>query len=211
MYNSNNSNSNELPSTKSLIKSTVIAFGTAAILLVAVVMPAEYGIDPTGVGELLGLKKMGEIKMSLAKEAAEDDVAVKQASNQNTETIKETESVAVAEVEDNVNNGIKKETISLTLEPDAGAEVKAVMKKGGKVVYRWESSGGKINFDVHGDSKKLSIKYHNYEKGSVKTKEGTIIAAFDGSHGWFWRNRTGETVTISLEVSGDYEKLDRVL
>ena len=33
------------------------------------VLPAEYGIDPTGVGRALGLTQMGEIKVQLAEEA----------------------------------------------------------------------------------------------------------------------------------------------
>ncbi len=62
----------ELPSSKRLIKSTILAAVTAGILLVTIVMPAEYGIDPTGIGHLIGLKKMGEIRVSLDKEAAAD-------------------------------------------------------------------------------------------------------------------------------------------
>jgi len=37
------------------------------VLLVAVVVPAEYGIDPTGIRKMLGLKTMGEIKMDMDK------------------------------------------------------------------------------------------------------------------------------------------------
>lgn len=44
----------------------------AAALLVSVVMPSEYAIDPTGVGCVLGLTQMGEIKKALAEEAAAD-------------------------------------------------------------------------------------------------------------------------------------------
>jgi hypothetical protein len=52
-----------------LIKSTVIAAISAVVVLVTCVMPAEYGIDPTGIGKAIGLVEMGEIKQSLAKEA----------------------------------------------------------------------------------------------------------------------------------------------
>lgn len=72
MYNSNMPTNEELPSTGQLIKSTVLAAITAGVLLVTVVMPSEYGIDPTGVGQMLGLSEMGEIKTSLAEEAAAD-------------------------------------------------------------------------------------------------------------------------------------------
>ena len=67
MYNTNIPSDRELPSTSKLIKSTMLAAIAAGILLVTVVMPSEYGIDPTGVGEITGLKRMGEIKTSLAK------------------------------------------------------------------------------------------------------------------------------------------------
>ena len=60
----------ELPSVAKLIQSTFLAMALAAIILLTCVLPAEYGIDPTGVGTLLGLTKMGEIKTTLAQEVA---------------------------------------------------------------------------------------------------------------------------------------------
>jgi hypothetical protein len=69
---------------------------------------------------------------------------------------------------------------------------------------------GHVNFDTHADNKQ--VKYHNYTKGKAVTgDEGTLIAAFNGKHGWFWRNRSNKTVTVVLEVSGDYSHLIRVL
>jgi hypothetical protein len=62
MYNANIPKDNELPSSKQLIKSTAIALVTAFFLLVTVILPAEYAVDPTGAGEILGLTKKGEIK-----------------------------------------------------------------------------------------------------------------------------------------------------
>ncbi|ODT04488.1 MAG: hypothetical protein ABS52_04320 [Gemmatimonadetes bacterium SCN 70-22] len=47
----------------------------AGALLLTAVLPAEYGIDPTGAGRVLGLTQMGEIKVRLAREAAEDAAA----------------------------------------------------------------------------------------------------------------------------------------
>jgi hypothetical protein len=75
MYNSNIPNNNELPSTAKLIKSTVIALVVALVLLVTVVIPAEYGIDPTGASRVLGLVEMGEIKSALHAEAEADAIA----------------------------------------------------------------------------------------------------------------------------------------
>ena len=81
------------------------------------------------------------------------------------------------------------------------------MSEGSTVQYEWSTDGGKENFDVHADAKELDIDYHNYSKGSEQKMEGSIEAAFDGSHGWFWRNRTTEQMTITLKTSGEYTNI----
>ena len=65
----------ELPSLRALVRATLLAAAAAVVLLVAVVLPAEYAIDPTGLGRVIGLTQMGEIKMRLAREAAADAAA----------------------------------------------------------------------------------------------------------------------------------------
>ena len=50
MFNAEIPSRAELPSTAKLVKSTVIAAAAAAVILVTVVLPAEYAIDPTGIG-----------------------------------------------------------------------------------------------------------------------------------------------------------------
>lgn len=58
-----------------LIRSTLLAAGAAGAILVLFWLPAEYGIDPTGIGALTGLTEMGEIKSQLAAEAEADALA----------------------------------------------------------------------------------------------------------------------------------------
>ena len=58
-----------------LIRSTLLAAGAAGAVLVLFWLPAEYGIDPTGMGRLTGLTEMGEIKQQLAAEAEADAMA----------------------------------------------------------------------------------------------------------------------------------------
>ena len=55
MYNTDLPTRAELPSAIKLMQSTILAAIVALTLLITVVMPSEYGIDPTGVGRLLGL------------------------------------------------------------------------------------------------------------------------------------------------------------
>lgn len=214
MYNTNIPADRELPSTRKLVQSTIIAAITALILLVTVVMPAEYGKDPTGMGTVLGLTKMGEIKMSLAAEAkAEEETAALAASPSAIAAVAQpvVEAPIVGTVaESSQPSAARTDQMTVTLAPNEGTEIKVDLTKGKVVTYSWSSDGGKANYDVHGDSKTLNINYHNYAKGSDVSKEGTIEAAFDGSHGWFWRNRTKETITVTLKTSGEYTNIKHV-
>lgn len=202
MKNENIPSNNELPSMGKLIKSTILAICIAAIILVTVVLPAEYGIDPIGVGEIIGLVKMGEIKVSLAQEAAIEKKA-KRDNSSNAEKIKKTD-VTADKPEATPDAGAASDKITITLAPSEGKEIKLTMAKGVSVNYIWYTNGGKANFDAHADSKLLEIKYHNYEKGKLEKSEGVLVAAFDGNHGWFWRNRTSQAMTVTLEVNGNY-------
>lgn len=72
MYNIAKPTPDDLPTSKQLLRSTLIALVTAIAILFTVVLPSEYAIDPTGIGRMLGLTEMGEIKTQLAEEAAID-------------------------------------------------------------------------------------------------------------------------------------------
>lgn len=224
MYNSNIPSKMEVPSTAKLLKSTALAAVTAGVILVTVVMPAEYGIDPTGVGNVLGLKKMGEIKMTLADEAAAEKADAEAAQNLpladltvaagRAAPLEAAPPVVKAPVQPQQQPqqvaADYRDEMKVTLTPNEGAEIKVDMKKGQSTTYVWFTDAGKANFDVHADSKELNIKYHGYEKGSATRKEGEIIAAFNGEHGWFWRNRTDKSLTVILRTNGDYSAIKRI-
>ncbi len=59
-----------------LIRSTLLAAAAAGGILTFFWLPAEYGIDPTGVGGILGLTEMGKIKQQLYAEDAADSAAL---------------------------------------------------------------------------------------------------------------------------------------
>lgn len=208
MYNAKKPDLSELPTTNRLLKSTGLAVVVAAGLLVTVVLPAEYGLDPTRVGSVLGLTEMGRIKQSLAAEAEAEEALVAAPAEviAAASVTTPTDSAKAGEVQTATG---RSDTTVITLAPDQGAEIKLVMSKGGVARYQWASSGGKVNFDTHGDGK--GIKYHPYGKGSEAEVSGDLTAAFDGSHGWFWRNRTGEPVTITLKTAGAYTEVKRIV
>ncbi|WP_315855193.1 hypothetical protein [Chenggangzhangella methanolivorans] len=74
MYNTDIPTRAELPTTRQLLRSTAIAIVSAGVILTTIVLPAEYAIDPTGIGKAIGLAEMGEIKTQLAAEAESDRI-----------------------------------------------------------------------------------------------------------------------------------------
>jgi hypothetical protein len=218
MFNANRPDERDLPTTGQLIRSTLIAIGVAIVLLVTIVLPSEYAIDPTGIGRALGLTPMGEIKQQLAGEAHSDEMAARApveaapesapavvAEAQPVETPAEPAPAAAAAAA----AAGKTDEASFTLKPSEGTEYKLTMLEGAKVAFTWSVEGGVVNYDLHGTARTGAET--SYRKGrEVQTDTGELVAAFDGAHGWFWRNRGKQDVTVTLRVSGDYGELKRL-
>lgn len=208
MHNANVPNHVELPSSKQLIRSTLIAAAAAGAILVTVVLPSEYGIDPTGAGRILGLTEMGEIKMQLAAEAEADRAAEAQGGAPVAPAGAPATQVAVAPAPSETAN-TRSDEMSITLSPGEGAEVKLTMTQGAKANFSWTVSGGVVNFDLHGDGGGRSI---SYEQGrALPGAQGVLEAAFDGNHGWYWRNRGDAPVTVTIRTNGAYGEMKRLI
>lgn len=209
MYNTELPNRSELPSSKQLLVSTVIAIIVATVLLVSVVLPADYGIDPTRIGRVLGLTQMGEIKMKLAEEAKADrEAATAQPAALPAKAVPpKTENTAPAA--STTTAAAKTDEMTVTLKPGEAAEIKLEMAKGAKVAYQWTATGGVVNHDTHGDNPQK--QFISYKKGTgVDGDAGDLVAEFDGSHGWFWRNRSQSDVTITIKANDAYSSMKRV-
>lgn len=219
MYNIDTPLRAELPSSRQLVRSTIIAAVSAVFLLTTVVLPAEYGIDPTGVGRVLGLTEMGEIKTRLTAEADADALAAANATAATPQAGATEQSppaplpapVAVPAAVDVVAKPAGqqwRDDMSITLKPGEGTEVKLRMREGEKATYSWAVQGGVVNYDTHGDGGGRSI---SYEKGrAVPADDGELVAAFTGNHGWFWRNRGQADVKLVLRTGGTYSDIKRV-
>lgn len=237
MFNAEIPSRAELPSTAQLVKSTVIAAAAAAVILVTVVLPAEYAIDPTGIGRVLQLTDMGEIKKQLAAEAEADRLKDRQPQiapiqsdrrsdlpalimrlfvspaaahpKHDSQDEASPETAPAGAVAQAVPATTKSDETVITLKPGEGVEYKLTMKDGAKVQYSWKTDGGTINYDMHGTSK--SGKEASYKKGrSVASDSGVLTAGSDGGHGWFWRNRTTRDVVVTLKTNGAYTEIKRM-
>src|SRR5688500_2759092 len=184
MYNADVPPKSELPSSRALVKSTLIALAVALVLLVTVILPAEYAIDPTRIGRVLGLTQMGEVKMALAKEAAAEEAAGATAAAPATPAAVSAPqpaapvAAAPAAGAPAADSGSSHVT-EIALEPGQGREIKLAMREGARVNFEWTVAGGVVNYDTHAD--RPGTPYHGYEKGQARqTPTGERVAAFDG-------------------------------
>ncbi|WP_171123253.1 MULTISPECIES: transmembrane anchor protein [unclassified Ruegeria] len=202
MFNAKKPSLEELPSSAQLLRSTIIAAVSAMVILVAVVLPAEYGIDATGAGRVLGLTEMGEIKQELADEAEQDQQlhGAEQSSSLWDNVFGLFVGTALAQE-------AWQDTITFTLEPGEFTEIKATMEEGETLFYSWVAEGGRINFDLHAHAGDQNV---TYEKGRGQIEgEGSFETPFAGDHGWFWRNRDDKAVTVTLNLNGAYSEIVR--
>jgi hypothetical protein len=204
MFNAKKPSLDELPSSAQLLRSTVIAAVGAVAILVTVVLPAEYGIDPTGAGRLLGLTEMGEIKTQLAEEAEMDRLMEADRDDQSS-LLDDFLGLFVGTAQ---AQEAWRDEVTFTLAPGDTAEIKLVMVEGNAAEYAWVAEGGRINFDLHAHGDGQSI---DYDRGrGASAGDGSIEAPFAGEHGWFWRNRDDADVTVTLQLRGDYSELKQI-
>lgn len=211
------SSSPALPSTARLLKATALSVVVAAAILITTVLPAEYGIDPTGIGARLGLDVLQPANVEAA--VAAPSASTPQTSTTATSIPKDDASAALA-VKANAAFGanagqsldaaafsastaeLRSDTFSVTLEPGKGAEVKAALRAGDGLVFRWTASGD-VAVDMHGEAPDAKGTWTSYAVETAQREaSGTFVAAFDGTHGWYWQNRGTEPVTVEIVVTG---------
>jgi len=187
-------------SPRGLAKASAAAAVAAAAVLTLFVLPAEAGIDPTGVGGALGLTRMSEAAPAPAANAPE---AAPEAAP------------AAAAVPDRTSiekkAALRSDEMEITLAPDEGAEIKAHMQAGDHFVFRWESSGGPVKVDMHGERPAAGEdEFSSYwEERELNSAQGSFTAPFTGTHGWYWRNRGEAPVKVKVRTTGFYQDLFR--
>ena len=107
-----------------------------------------------------------------------------------------------------VGYAFRADTITVTLEPGEGTEVKTVMREGDQLLYSWNADAGPVFFDFHGEPEgRPSSEFTSFEKGTLGAVEGTFEAPFSGTHGWYWKNTNEVRVSVTVETSGVYASI----
>lgn len=170
------------PSGGALLKATLAAIVIAAIVLVTAILPAEYGIDPLGTGEALGLNSLF---------GAEDAAVV----------------APPIEADDSGPlhpqlYEYRVDSRELTVGPKEGIEFKYELDKGATMLYAWKANAF-LDFDFHTEPEGLPPEASDsFERGNASQKRGGYTAPYDGIHGWYWENTTDSAVTVTLTSAG---------
>ena len=161
----------------------------AGVILVTVVLPAEYGADPLGTGARLGLLELGVVGQLV--EALESGASTRASSQ-----------AAIIVGQD---RPFVSETVEWVLKPGEGMEYKYRLEKGESLLYSWKATAA-VNYELHAEPDGAPRGYaQSYEKRDATPQaSGTLTAPFSGIHGWFWENTTGGPVTVTLQSAGFY-------
>lgn len=167
-----------------------IALLVAGLLLVTVILPAEYAVDPLGVGQRLGLLQLGEVGQQVAQ--LESSAATTGAAST---------TVLIAAQEKPFTH----ESVEFALQPGEGMEYKYRLEKGEVLLYSWRASVP-VEFEFHAEPDGAPRGYaQSYEKGTGRASaSGTLTAPFPGIHGWYWLNTSDQPITVTLTSSGFY-------
>lgn len=179
---------NSAPSGRQLGYQVLAAAILGTALTLTVILPAEYGVDPTGFGHLTGLSRM----------AAPPEVIVE---------TKVTAPPDIAKVEP---LPFRQDVITVPIGAfgrSLGAtEYKVTLAEGQTMVYSWKTSTP-IIFEFHGHTTPTDgspAEVMDYIKGSAVQGSGALTAPLTGIHGWYFANPTFEEITVQLTMAGYY-------
>ncbi len=195
-------------SSKRLLVGSLVAIVVAALLLVTVVLPAQYGVDPTGLGRVMGLTALST---SGTRSFEVTDIIG------GNEVIRTVEVADAGEPTPLPNPAVfqqgegpaRTETLEVPIGPFEETEVKVVMTGGKMILFSWEVDQGDIYSDYHGHDPELGsefwVRYREQMEGSGG--EGSLVAPFGGEHGWYWVNYNEYPVVVTLQVTGYFDGL----
>jgi len=174
-----------MDSTRNLFKAMAAAFVVAAIVLVAFVMPAEYGVDPIGVGRALGLTAISAPALAPIPPPQGETLAP----------------VALVAL---YPGQYKFDAREIVLGPYEYVEFKYHLAKGATMLFSWRADGD-VMHDFHGDPEGAPADVaQSFDAAPRRQADGSFTAPFAGIHGWYWENPGGDAVTVRLHTAGFY-------
>jgi hypothetical protein len=163
------------------------AFVVASAVLVTIVLPAEYGVDPLGTGRAFGLTALSAPALAPIPPPEGDALAP----------------VAMGAVA-LYPGEYKFDSREIVLGPYEYVEFKYHLAKDAAMLFSWTASGDIVH-DFHGDPQGAPADAaQSFDNAPRRRADGSFAAPFTGIHGWYWENLGAETITIKLNTAGFY-------
>jgi hypothetical protein len=180
-----------------LLAVTAGAFLAAVLIVCGAVMPAEFDLDPLGLGKLTGIIRLwapGEVKVG-------------------------TRSGSVPRARE-YPHGFRADTIVIPLTGFLGGrfgselEYKVRMKKDATLIYEWEAVGPKdardFHYDFHGHTTPKPgggqpMTVSTYKQAFGLRQQGALTAPFDGIQGWQFSNSSDNPIVVRVKLAGFYD------
>ncbi len=183
------------PSRKKLAIIMAGAAVAATAIVVLFILPAEFNRDPTGFGALTGIDR-------IAGPEVIDVTAAPAGPNQTAR---------------NYPTQLRSDTIEIMLPPESDGselEYKVKMKAGDTLVYSFTVTGDEQHpewfyYDFHGESRPVPVGHKptviEYRQATGLSNNGSLVAPFEGVHGWYVQNQSDKPLVVHLKISGFYE------
>ncbi len=168
-----------------------------ALIVLGAIMPAEFNVDPLGLGKLSGVARLW-------------------APDENTIDVK---SGAGGPLAREFDLPLRTDVIEIPLTDFMGGakgselEYKVRMKQGASLVYEWQVTGAQrandFHYDFHGHttpgSRTEEMTVATYKQGYGLSAQGALTAPFDGIQGWQFSNSSDGPVVVRVKLTGFYE------
>ena len=204
------------PSRKKLAKAAAWTFAGALLVTVLFIMPAEFGVDPSGLGGRIGLTAMSRAgpptisaEPRIVTGTYPDIPAAEDFDYFEPEVLGEPYARTHG-------SAFRTDTVEINLDVYEQVEYKAFMQQGDALVFSWRlTEGTTVYSDFHadpaGDPAYPESYWIRYAESEDASASGSLVAPFAGNHGWYWLNIEDEPVKITLEVRGFYEGLGEIM
>ncbi len=178
-----------------LLAVTGLSLAAGALIVCGAVLPAEYDLDPLGLGKVSGLSRLwapAETKLDVRGGAAP--------------LVRE------------YPTGFRTDTVEIPLTGFLGGrfgselEYKVRMRQGATLIYQWEVAGAAdprdFHFDFHGHTTPKAgerMTVTTYKQAFGLRRQGALTAPFDGIQGWQFSNSSDSPVMVRLKLAGFYD------
>ncbi|MGJ1447497.1 hypothetical protein ACR79S_10725 [Sphingobacterium spiritivorum] len=187
---------------KSIVNQVLIALVVGTILLVSAVLPAEYGIDPLGIGKASGFSKL------YVGEANTETLASVPHKILQLENVGSGAEVPKPAAADNpapaTQLAERTDEVNVVIPAGKGLEYKVDMLKHGNLRYEWITDKGELYFDFHGEVKNNNNYFESYTIAYSNNMVGSLLAPFEGPQGWYFKNNSNEDITVKIRMKGQY-------